>query len=262
MNDIKCYGAKHVLPNRVSIHAFIFNWKDKTENALKLEELFNKIFDKVTVINSSEDYTSPHWVNLGDNAYFGDQFSKALEIFDCNSYDLLFHIQADVYNPENDWGSIIDSARHYYLKHNYAVYAPNIDYTFWSNEITKLNNFDGVYDPNIAVVTTTDCSCWFINSTIITNFKNKYLNAFKKNNLGWGACSVICGEGFMNRMPVLRDNNFKLSHPRGTSYNSKDATIQMEEFVSHIKDENILYFLKHMRNVKEMNNFIFTEFYN
>ena len=261
MNDAMSYKTRYVIPKKVLIHAFVFNWKNKTKNALKLEEFYNKIFDKVTVINSSEDYTPSHWVNLGDSAYFGDQFSKALEMFDCNNYDLLFHIQADVDDPKNDWGSIMNSAKRYYKMYNYAVYAPNIDYTFWNKEMAKLDNFDGLYDANIDVVTTTDCSCWFVSNVMISNFKKKYLDIFKKNKLGWGACSIICIEGFMHKMPVLRDNNFKLNHPKGTFYDSKDAMIKMKEFTSQIKDEKILYVLENMRNVNEMNRYLFSEFF-
>jgi hypothetical protein len=244
----------------VLVHPFIFNWKNKTENALRLEEHYLKIFGEVTVINSSEDYTPSHWVNLGDGAYFGNQFSQAVEMFDCDHYDILFHTQADVYDPQNNWESIVNSAKYYYLAYNYSVYAPNIDHTLWDGKVTKLDSFSSLYDDNIDVVTTTDCSCWFINSMMVSNFKNKYLSAYKKNKLGWGGCSVICGDGFMNKMPVLRDNNFRLIHPKGTAYSANEAAIKMKEFISHIEDDRLLYFLGNMRNRREMDRYLYNIF--
>jgi hypothetical protein len=245
----------------IKIHAFIFNWRGQYEKTIKLEKEFSRHVDKLTVINSDDNNKKDHWVNLGDSAYFGDQFSKALEIFDCDNYDLLFHIQADVDDPENDWGSIVNSAKFYYILYNYGVYAPNVDYTAWDKKTAKLDALDGLlYSSNIDVVITTDCSCWFINKEMISSFKNKYLDAFKNNKLGWGACSTICAESFMNKKLVLRDNNFKLNHPKGTSYDSKLAAIKMKEFIWRIKDEKILFYLNNMWNKNEMNRYLFSFF--
>lgn len=234
--------------HEIKIHAFIFNWRGQCEKAIELEKEFAKYADKVTVINSDDNNKKNHWINIGENSYFGDQFCKAVELFDG---DILFHTQADVSSSNNEWEQIIDSAKKYYIKYDYGVYAPNVDHTNWTNNKVSLERLSSteIKNKNIMTVSNTDCSSWFINKSLIDNFKSKYLKICEKNKIGWGIDQVICVESLLNSKQVLRDNNFKLRHPKGTGYNLNMAVQMWKKFIDEIADERIRMLIYKMRNI-------------
>ena len=77
----------------MDIHVFIFNWRNQFDQTVEKEKALSALGYRVTVINSDEENEQAHWVNLGESAYFTDQFMKALELFDG---DVMFHVQGDV----------------------------------------------------------------------------------------------------------------------------------------------------------------------
>ena len=241
--------------NNVKIHAFIFNQEGHSADAIKLEEsLSNKIF-KVTVINRDEKNNIKHWVNIGNKKYFGEQFEKAIELFDG---DIFFNIQADVKNLNQNWQEIIDSAIKYYKKYNYAVYAPNIDLTFWSNnKISIVDSYYNINDDNLNLVINTDCSCWFINKEILKEFKLNFSQYLKDVIFGWPIDAVMCAIGFLKKMPVLRDNNFKLFYPIKDGYNIVEKGEIPKQFLHSLNDFKLIGFLSRILNKNE-----FVEYFN
>lgn len=239
----------------IKIHAFIFNWQGQYEKTIKLEKEFARHLDKLTVINSDDNNKKDHWVNIGEDSYFGDQFCKAVELFDG---DILFHTQADVSSPNNEWGQIIDSAKKYYIKYNYGVYAPNISHTNWTNNRVSLEiiTSEEIKNDNLTIVSNTDCSSWFINKDLIKNFKSNYLEISKKNKIGWGIDQVICLESLLDSRLVLRDNNFKLEHPRYTGYNSQIASKMWRNFMGKIKDERIAFLMSKLNDIDLFTKFL------
>jgi GR25 family glycosyltransferase involved in LPS biosynthesis len=225
------------------IHAFIFNWRGQLEKTLKTETQLKKILQKVTVINSDDDNKFDHWVNIGESSYFSAQFLKALELF---NEDIFFHVQGDV--TYDDWSSIIDDSKIYYKKYNYGIYAPNVDYTSWSSNRVDISTIPKCNDKKLKLVTMTDCSCWFINKKIIDEYKLKYSLSFKKNKYGFGADLVNCAISIKNNMPVIRDYNYTVNHPKNTNYSSEDAVTMLEEYLKSIKDEKIKFIIEKIRN--------------
>jgi len=232
----------------IKIHAFIFNWRGQCEKATELEKEFAKYVDKVTVINSDDNNKKNHWINIGENSYFGDQFCKAVELFDG---DILFHTQADVSSPNNEWEQIIASAKKYYTKYNYGAYAPNVDYTNWTNNRVSLERLSSteIKNDNLTIVSNTDCSSWFISGSLIKNFKLKYLQKCKENKIGWGIDLVICLDSLLNSRAVLRDNNFNLHHPKGTGYNLQMAAKTCRAFIGKVTDRRIPLLISKLNNI-------------
>jgi GR25 family glycosyltransferase involved in LPS biosynthesis len=225
------------------IDAFIFNWKGQLQKTLKTESELCKIFDKVTVINSDDGNKFDHWINIGEDAYFSAQFLKALELFDG---DILFHVQGDV--TYDNWSSIIEDAKLYYKKYKYGIYSPNVDYTHWDSTRVDIDSFGEMDNEKLKLVSMTDCSCWFINKEIINEYKIKYSDSFKKNKYGFGADLINCAISFKKNMPVLRDYKYTVDHPESTNYSSKDARIMLEEYIETIKDEELKFLIKKIRN--------------
>lgn len=200
----------------MKIHPFIFCWKGQTANAINLEQIFLQIFGNVTVINSGENSRRENWIDIGNDAYFAEQFSTACDIF---NGDIMLHVQADV--TFNDWRSVVDSAIYYYSLYSYGIYAPNINYTAYTSDYVDIScaNKTG----SLKNVLLTDCSAWFLDKSVINFFKKKYLKSFLGTKYGWGICSCLSCIAHLQNKPVLRDYNFTLSHPKSTGYPAEDA---------------------------------------
>jgi hypothetical protein len=241
--------------NEIKIHAFIFNWRGQYEKTIELEKEFSRHVDKLTVINSDNNNKKDHWVNIGEDSYFGDQFCKAVELFDG---DILFHTQADVSSPNNEWEQIINSAKKYYIKYDYGVYSPNIDHTNWNNiraSIERLTS-EEIKNDNLTIVSNTDCSSWFISDSLIKIFKSKYLQICKENKIGWGIDQAICLESLIDSRPVLRDNNFNLQHPKSTGYNVNIASQMLTAFMKKIIDKRISFLMSKLDNIDLFTKFL------
>ncbi|MCH9022081.1 MAG: hypothetical protein IID32_04890, partial [Planctomycetes bacterium] len=198
---------------------FIFNWKHQFENTKRTERQLQQIFSDVLVINSDPDYTSDNWVDLGDEAYFTQQFFKAIDLFDG---DILFHLQADA-NYHN-WETVFSDALHYLDKYNWGVFAPNIDFTGWNSQRVDVKS-SFFSEPELRLVSCTDCTCWFIHRDIIRQFvKHKLL--FSENKFGWGIDLTIAALSYFDRRPVIRDYSHTIVHPRGRGYDNIAASVE------------------------------------
>jgi len=50
----------------MKIQPFIFNWKNQFDKTCEIENSLNKVFEKITVINSDDDNKKSHWINIGE----------------------------------------------------------------------------------------------------------------------------------------------------------------------------------------------------
>jgi hypothetical protein len=80
----------------MKIQSFIFNWPGQTDKTKQKESEISKQCPEINliVINSDIDHQESHWINLNSDAYFTEQFQKALSLFRDDS-DILFHVQGD-----------------------------------------------------------------------------------------------------------------------------------------------------------------------
>ena len=119
----------------MNIQPFIFNWNRQFEKTCAIEDSLTPIFEKVTIINSDDNNTREGWIDIGDDSHFSDQFRKALELFDG---DVLLHIQGDV--SYDKWEELIEDAKKYLEYYDAGIYAPNIDYTWYSAENSDIES--------------------------------------------------------------------------------------------------------------------------
>jgi hypothetical protein len=199
------------------IHPFIFNWVGHYDRTIKLEAEFLKIFEKVTVINSDEKNQEDRWVNISEDAYFTEQFINAINIFDG---DIMLHVQADA--SSDQWKEIVFSALVLNYKYDWGIYAPNVDYTTYIPENVDLKDIE----KGVKNVLFTDCTTWFLDRSVIEEFKN-YLHVFGKTKYGWGVCRIASSISLKLKKPILRDYRYTIDHPKNTNYNTDKA---LEEF--------------------------------
>lgn len=210
-----------------NIQPFIFNWKRQFKNACAIEDQLNEIFPKVTVINSDDDNTREGWIDIGDSCYFGDQFRKALSLF---SGDVLFHVQADV--EYDNWKKLVEDAQFYLRLYDAGIYAPNIDYTWYSADRTDFF-WDPLMHSHLRCVGSTDETVWFIRKEVIDGLTERRID-IGQNPLGWGWDSVLSAISHSKGMPVIRDYGHTIKHPQGTGYNHAAATAQMDALVASL----------------------------
>jgi hypothetical protein len=224
----------------MKIQTFIFNWKGQHNNTLDKIKQFEKIGIETTVINSDDSYTHyDNWYHIGEQSFFTSQMLKATELFDS---DFLFHIQADV--SYDNWQKLIDDALKYYDKYEWGLYAPNIDYTWYDASKTDVDRLQ-LEDPNLKMVASTDCSCWFINKDIIDISKDREIN-FEPYQIGWSFDLVYSAISYLNKYPVIRDYNHTVKHPKGSGYNVEQAEQEMIQLYNSLPEDiqKAFYFIK------------------
>ena len=213
-----------------NIQPFIFNWRGQFAKACTIEDQLREFFPHVTVINSDDDNTRPGWINIGEQAYFGEQFQKALQLF---NGDVLFHIQADV--EYDNWSKLVEDAKFYLRFYGAGIYAPNIDYTFYKSEWTDFES-EIIVHSHLKCVGSTDETVWFISKEVLDGLAERRID-LSANTFGWGCDSVLSAISYSKGMPVLRDYRHTIKHPRGTGYDHEAATIQMDSLVASLDED-------------------------
>jgi len=227
----------------MNIQPFIFNWNCQFEKTCAIEDALKPLFEKVTVINSDDNNTREGWVDIGDESYFSDQFRKALELFDG---DVLFHIQGDV--SYDNWKQMVKDAREYMEYYDAGIYAPNIDYTWYSAEQSDIEGLESDHQ-NIKMVACTDETVWFIRKDIIQEMLDRKVD-FSNNTMGWGWDLVLAAICFVNAKPVIRDYNHTVDHPMGTNYNKEKASQEMLDLWNSL-DQDLKEAVSHIKNQRE-----------
>jgi hypothetical protein len=206
----------------MKIQTFIFNWRGQYEKTKEKQKQLSAIGVVPVVINSDDNHRedNPNWHNIGEESYFTAQFLKALELFDG---DAMFHIQADA--SYSNWAEIYAGAEECFDTYNWGIYAPNVDYTWYSSERTDLTSFD-LDEPHFKMVANPDCTCWFIHKDIIDEANNRGVD-FAPYKMGWSFDIVYTALGYLNKRPVIRDYRYTIDHPPGTNYNKAQAEKEM-----------------------------------
>lgn len=239
----------------MKIHILLFNWRGQYEKVLEklnsfkaiklLDNNYNNI--KITVINSDDEYrrkndTYPSkdlydWIDIGEEAYFGDQFAKAVEVFEG---DIMMHVQGDC--SYNLWNGMIQDALRYHKKYKWGIYAPNVDYTWYNSEradIDALNNHQSskFQEENLKWVSSPDCTCWFIDKEIIESYKASGFDMGKYKH-GWGWDLLFPLFSYLLGHPVIRDYSHTVDHPISTNYDKSEGEREMAQMFDNLEDFN------------------------
>lgn len=211
------------------IQCFIFTWPGYLQNAINLEKEFSKFID-VTVINSCKT-KKDHWINLGEKAYFGEQFRKSLEEFRKTNKKIFFHTQADV--SFDIFEKFLIESLDDIEKTNAGVWAPQVQntYTLEGRKMKELRN-------NLFLEKTVDETTWMISKNIIDFFYEKKIEqCFKNNFYGWGYDLVMCSISWHIGMPVIKNYNYNLLHPKKKGYDIYLADKECQETISLLPQE-------------------------
>jgi len=218
----------------LKIDSFIFNWNGYFDSAKFLESTLYQLCDRVNVINSDDNNKSSDWHNIGDESFFTAQWFKCLEVYEQGS--TLFHVQADT--QYEDWGSLIQDAKHYMLKYNAGIYYPRVTNVEWSKDNSTEIIGVNLEDKNLKLIANGDETVWFIHPKIIDYFKENDLQKhFIGNRIGWGWDVVFCGISYILGMPVVRDSNHVVEHEKSRGYNNSEAQDQLHYLINQLPFE-------------------------
>jgi hypothetical protein len=201
----------------MKIDIWIFNWPNQTSRALVIEKQLLDLGYCCNVVNSDPDYCPAHWLNLGNQAWFGQQWYMATQLF---SGDVLFHIQADA--EYHDWKSLLISAKETFTLHNWGLYSPNLQHNNWG--AVPIESWQSSI-PEIKAVANPDCTCWFIHKDVVEKYRNLNLK-YTDNYLGWGIDCVVSALSWQAQRVVLRDWRHTVYHHPGRGY-LEDQAVQL-----------------------------------
>lgn len=208
------------------LQSFIFNWPGQSENVNKI---YNDI-DGSVVINSGDTDIVDRCHNIGDHSYFSAQFKKMLSLHDGTS--TILHIQGDA--RYYDWSKLIKDAGHYMSRYSAGIYYPVVKNTSWTADkmaVTKLSS----QDDNIRYVADGDETVWFIHPDVINYFNDHNLiEILHDNKYGFGWDLILCSICHLKQIPVIRDNNHIIEHPRSKGYDFHEAWIEFKDVMNQL----------------------------
>ena len=211
------------------IQPFIFNWPGQTHRAKQTYQQLKTLGYNPTVVNSDPEYQPFEWINLGNDAWFAQQWNLATNLF---TGDILFHIQADA--TYDQWQSLINHAQEYLETYDWGIYSPR----FQDNgHYTPMESWQCEHE-NIKAVANPDCTCWFLHKDIIDEW-----NAMKSqlrltnNKYGWGIDCVVCAISWKQHRIVLRDFAHEVFHHPGRGYDSGLANQKMYEMFQYLDND-------------------------
>jgi hypothetical protein len=207
------------------IHIFIISWKGQHKNAAFIANQLNDINDQVSIVYSDPDpeYTlkaNCKLIKRSNDLFWGDKFKACLD--NCESENMLI-IHADC--KYDDWINLVikyDKAIKKIPK--LAVWSPEINYTFFSTELTSLLS---VNNTEYEIVCYID-GIVFGFSKIIQN--RMQLARYEDNKFGWEIDRMIaCFALSMNKLLII-DKSIQVEHPKNRGYSKSDAQKQGQFF--------------------------------
>lgn len=221
--------SNSVMQKQKSIHVFIICWVGKEAFAHHIADSLIDHVDHLTVIYSNEndkvETGSGNWHKVPNEWFFGKKFHACLEHH--HNEDIFLQIAADA--QSDDWPGLVTKCKDAFDEYSQlGVWTPDITHTPWSQDRTAICQVD---KDHFWSVIQTDAIVWAFSNQVTNRLKQ--LN-YQNNNLGWGVDWAAIAIAYGSNLLVLRDTSVEVIHPQGSGYASKDASNQMEDFLSQL----------------------------
>jgi hypothetical protein len=205
------------------LQVFIFNY-GLMDNALKLKNQFSEIGVSAVVLDSYSGNPVPEddGVYAFENIYYSGLWNEALDML-TGSHMMI--ITSDV--TIHDVRKLINNAKAFFKSEKAAIYAPNVNYTFWNYDMSSLPD----YSRDIKVVPNTDGMCWMLTSDAafaVGNVDNEV------NKIGFGIDLLAAMFATREGKIVGRDYSITVTHPQTRSYDSTEAEKQEFEWIGNL----------------------------
>ena len=175
-----------------SISVYIFNWKNVTDNSLKLYEKIKPIISNTTIINCDETRPIDGSIHLDDSHYYGSQYDHAIK--DITPGNILCVIVGDNIH-DNNFEAIFNSALSTFNSYNVGIYAPHDKRSSHQNVIARYIN-------TLFNVENTDCGFWFIHPDLVSKLRDV---DYSISRYGWWIDKLTISYAKRHNFLVLRD---------------------------------------------------------
>ncbi len=217
------FGEKSAPLIDFDLQVFVFNY-GQMDNALKIRNQFDEIGVNAVILDSDSGNEVPEldYVYSFDNIYYSGLWNEALELL-TGSHMMI--ITSDVTIP--DARKLINNAKSFFRSEKAAIYAPNVNYTFWNYELSALPDFSR----DVKIVPNTDGMCWMLTSEAaysVGNVDNEV------NKIGFGIDLLAAMFATRDGKIVGRDYSITVIHPQTRSYDSSEAEKQEFEWINNL----------------------------
>jgi hypothetical protein len=117
-----------------------------------------------------------------------------------------------------------------------AQWAPIVDYTYFNLEKTKIADLKNT---TLTIVSLSDLIVFAVKHDVVSRMKKL---DYESNVLGWGIGWIIAAYIYVNNRIAVVDNRVKVSHPKGSGYDGKEAKLQMQKFLKQMSMEEIIQY--------------------
>ena len=211
----------------MTIHGMVFCWPGQEQNTIDIVRALSGHVERLTVIDATASAIPSlgqcDWVKVDPRYYFGMKFCSALKVFDG---DVLLQVQADA--SCDDWPALAARCRHAFGLNGLGIWAPDVNYSRWNTDVVHLADTD---DPNLKLVTQTDCIVWAMSRAVAGRMRRL---DYTKNNLGWGVDWAAIAYCYASKLAVIRDISICVRHPQSTGYAKRTAAEQMNAFLGQL----------------------------
>ena len=218
-----------VCPSKKSLHTFVISWFGKHDNAERIVRAVSSTSDYVSVVYSDPDsklapqFSCPA-IRRSNDLFFGDKFRARIDSRDA---DIILLIHADC-NCDN-WSAIPESCRRAVDEiDNIGVWAPLIDFNYWSIDRTEI---DRIPNSPFSIVAHTDAIVVGLTRQIVDRMRKANL---ERNVYGWGIDPMFNYYTYSIGMISVVDNSLLVRHPVATEYSWDAATTQQVEFLKQL----------------------------
>lgn len=209
------------------IKTYIVTWNNVV---FGLDDITNQI-DNYEVINSDAP-EKDGWHNLGLIWYY-NQFKYAIDHFINNTEDKTFcFITGDI--SSDYFSNIYTKAKLLLSDDNVWLYSPHLSNEPWTKDVCFIED----YSYNSYVSCQTEGIFFFMKRELaikMQNFMATLSNSLDLYSMksGWGVDYVWCTIAKINNKLALRDDEYFVHHPQGSSYDHNIAKNEMAMVLSH-----------------------------
>jgi hypothetical protein len=231
------------------IKTYIVTWNNVVSG---LDDITNQI-DNYEVINSDAP-EKDGWHNLGLIWYY-NQFKYAIDHFINNTQDETFcFITGDI--SSNHFSDIYNKAQLLLSDDNVWLYSPHLSNEPWTKNVCFIED----YSKNSYISCQTEGIFFFMKRELaikMKDFMDTLSNSLDLSSMksGWGVDYVWCTIAKINNKLALRDDEYFIHHPQGSSYDHTVAKKEMSMIVRHflhtLPDDNIGIALDNIKYIND-----------
>ncbi len=218
-----------------TVHAFVFCWPGKEDNAHQIAEALYGFVERLTVLFKNDtgvEETGPgEWRRIPSERYYGWQFRESLKSAEG---DIILQIQADA--SHEDWPDVVARCRQAFTAHpSLGIWSPNVWHSLYTPSLVRSTSLEG---EDLVTAILTDGVVWALAAPVAARMREL---DYSSNNIGWGLTEVAAAVAVTSGLLVAMDTTCKVHHPLGSGYDRARAVRESAAFTSQLSAVEMSY---------------------